>query len=206
MSVHDAAEQLGAEVWSLGLVMNDEQLKQLARFEELLLGRGIPLGLISEGDSARLRTRHVLDSLRAAPVVSPTDRTAYDLGSGAGLPGIPVAIARPALSVEMVESRGTRAAFLEMVAGELGLANVSVTTSRAEELGEPRDLCFARALAGLTRSWALARPLLGPRGRLVYFAGRSTAPDAPVPGAASTLVLRHAVLESAGPLVIMARQ
>ncbi|MGQ0668693.1 MAG: 16S rRNA (guanine(527)-N(7))-methyltransferase RsmG [Actinomycetota bacterium] len=206
MSVDDAAEQLGADVSSLGLAMNEEQLRQLARFEDLLLSRGIPLGLIGEGDSARLRTRHVLDSLRAAVAVLPTDRTAYDLGSGAGLPGIPVAIARPGLSVAMVESRRKRAAFLELVVGELGLANASVAASRVEELEEPRDLCFARAIAGLTRLWAMARPLLGPRGRLVYFAGKSAIPEGPLPGGASTLVLRHAVLESNGPLVIMARQ
>ena len=206
MSVHDAAERLGAEVSSLGLAMNEEQLRQLARFEDLLVTRGIPLGLIGEGDSARLRTRHVLDSLRAAVAVLPTDRTAYDLGSGAGLPGIPVAIARPGLSIAMVESRRKRAAFLELVVGELGLANASVAASRVDELGEPRDLCFARAIAGLTRSWAMARPLLGPRGRLVYFSGKRAVPDEPLPGAASTLVLRHAVLESNGPLVIMARQ
>src|SRR3990172_7871353 len=119
-------------------------------------------------DPDRLRRRHVLDCLRAASVVSSQDLDAYDLGSGAGLPGVVVAIARPDLRITLVEARRRRAAFLELAAQQLHLENVTVAAARLETLIEPVDLCFARALAPLPRAWTLAEPLLRPGGRLVY--------------------------------------
>ncbi len=190
---------------ALGVPLSEEQTDRLVAYERLLLDRAVPLGLIAEGDASRVRTRHVLDSLRAAVAVRPGDRDAYDLGSGAGLPGVVVAVARPALSVILVETLRRRGAFLELVAEELGLANVSVVTGRLKRLSEPVDLCFARALASLERSWEISRLLLRPRGRLVYFGGRGLRDPGPLPGASSVEVVRTSMLESSGPLVIMAR-
>jgi 16S rRNA (guanine527-N7)-methyltransferase len=181
------------------------QAETLDRYEALLRARAVPAGMISSDDASRLRERHLDDSLRAAAAVTAGDREAYDLGSGAGLPGVVVAIARPHLHVTLVERRRTRAAFLELVVDELHLPNASVFPGGLDQLATPVDVVFARALAPITRSWALAEPLLGPGGRLVYFAGAGFDPRTELPEGVDAIVL-HAALAPSGPLVIMARQ
>ncbi len=188
----------------LGVTLSSSQVASLALFETLLLEHAVPGGMVAEADAGRVRARHLLDSLRAAAAVSGSDRDAYDLGSGAGLPGIVVAIARPALSVALVETRARRVAFLELAVERLALDNASVLRSRIEDLRDTVDLCFARALAPLPRAWALAEPLLRPSGRLVYFAGEGASVPDEIAGA-STRILSTSVLERGGPLVIMAR-
>jgi 16S rRNA (guanine527-N7)-methyltransferase len=190
---------------ALDLELAPEQLDMLEAFEGMIRERAILLGMVAASDAERLRERHVKDSLRAAAVVSPADRTAYDLGSGAGLPGVAVAIACPDLRVTLVESRRPRAAFLQLVVDRLGLSNANVSNERVETLTEPVDLCFSRAFARVGVAWRAADRLLVPGGRLVYFAGerfdRSELPD----GITSTLVTTTALARS-GPLVIMSRQ
>lgn len=190
---------------SLGLELSLGAADRLVRFEALIRERGIPLGLVSSGDADRIMERHVLDSLRAAVAVEAGDASAYDLGAGGGLPGLVVAIARPRLAVRLVEARRRRAAFLELAVEELGVVNAAVIPGRVEELEEPVDLCFARALASPAESWSLARGLLRAGGRLVYFAGAHFDLPDELPGAREIRVLETAVLESTGPLVIMAR-
>jgi 16S rRNA (guanine527-N7)-methyltransferase len=179
---------------------------QLRRYKALLRDRAIPLGLIGAADRDRLWDRHILDSLRGVAAVRPEDADAYDLGSGAGLPGIPVAIACPDLLMRVVDSRRNRAAFLELVVEELGLENVRVVAGRVEDLAEPVDLCFARAFADARSAWDAAAPRLRTGGRLVYFAGESfeDAFDLP-PGVVRSNPLSSA-LARAGTLVIMTRQ
>ncbi len=181
------------------------QAQALERYEELLRERAVVAGMISDEDASRLRERHLEDSLRAAAAVTPRDRDAYDLGSGAGLPGVVVAIARPWLHLTLVERRRSRAAFLELTVDELPLPNASVFAGGAEELEEPVDVVFARALAPSGRSWELAEPLLRPEGRLVYFAGAGFDPHVDLPvGVDATIVFGS--LAPSGPLVIMTRQ
>jgi 16S rRNA (guanine527-N7)-methyltransferase len=195
--------------WDLSAVtereLDPKQFEKLEAFESLIRERAIPLGMVATADSGRLRQRHLLDSLRAAAAVLDTDRTAYDLGSGAGLPGVVVAIACPDLQMALVESRRPRAAFLQLVVDRLGLANTTVRNERVETLSEKVDLCFSRAYARVGVAWRAADRLLVPGGRLVYFAGerfdRSELPE----DAVSTLVTTSALARS-GPLVIMSRQ
>ena len=146
-----------------------------------------------------------MDSLRAATVVSATERTAYDLGSGAGLPGVVVAIACPDLQVTLVESRRPRSAFLQLVLDRLELTNGAVSNVRAETLDGPVDLCFSRAFARVGVAWDAADRLLASGGRLIYFAGERFDPSELPESAASTLVTTSALARS-GPLVIMSRQ
>ncbi len=190
---------------ALGLELTSQQLDDIGAFEVLIRERAIPLGMVAKADKIRLRERHVLDSLRAAAVVSAADRTAYDFGSGAGLPGVVVAIACPHLLMTLVESRRPRAAFLQLVVDRLGLKSTIVRDERVETLREPVDLCFSRAFARVGVAWRAAERLLTPGGRLVYFAGerfdRSELPE----DAVSTLVTTSALARS-GPLVIMSRQ
>lgn len=202
MKQTDIAEFAGA----LGLSASETQIALIARFEEILLGeRGKSLGLISRDDRDRARERHILDCMRAA-VPAPTTGLAYDLGSGGGLPGVVVGILRPRLSLKLVERRSLRAAFLEWVVDEMSLPNVEVAAGGIEDLPAGlADACFARALAPLAGSWALAADLLRAGGTLVYFAGeKSEVPDS-LPKARSIQVLPSEVLESAGPLAIITR-
>lgn len=185
---------------ALGIELPPGAPEQLSTFEDLLLTRGAPMGLVAPGDVPRLRERHFLDSLRGARLIEPGDRAGYDLGSGGGLPGIVIAIARPAASLVLVEVRRNRAAFLTDAVRELGLANVVVYPRRAETLRERRDVCLARAFAPLARTWELAGRLLRPGGRLLYWAGVRFDPERDIPPGV-TVELHTSSLEGAGAIV-----
>jgi 16S rRNA (guanine527-N7)-methyltransferase len=198
-------DELGDFARSIGVELHGTAAEGLVAFEEILAERAVRLGLIARSDRGRILPRHVMDSLRAVVAVRPGDGFAYDLGSGAGLPGIVVAIARPALRMALVEPRKARVAFLELAIERLDLRNTSVVPRRIQEVTETADLCFARAFAPLDAAWEAALPRLRAGGRLVYFAGAgSTRAEAP-PGARSVEVVETPVLESAGPLIIMGR-
>ena len=199
------AEILLGQAAELGVTLDASQVATLLRYEDLLARRAVPVGAVARSDATRIRERHILDCLRAAPLVHEDD-VACDLGSGAGLPGIVVAVAEPCIRVLLVESRATRAAFLEFAVQELGLSNAEVVVGRAEELRRELDACFARAFAPLPLAWSVARGILRPGGRLIYFAGAELGDPAVPDGAALEAVVRTPVLESAGPLVIMTRQ
>jgi 16S rRNA (guanine527-N7)-methyltransferase len=177
----------------------------LGQFEQLLLLKAVPLGLVAASDAQRIRTRHVLDCLRAVLAIGDRVKDAYDLGSGAGLPGLVLAVALPDLHVGLVEPRRRKVAFLELAVECLGLANVDVLSVRAEDLEEPVDLCLARAFAPATRAWRVASRVLRPGGALVYFAGEQFDPAEVPPGTVSRMVAAS-LLESTGPLVIMTEQ
>jgi len=203
---HVKHEGLIAAAADLGIALSPEQEVQLLAYEALLGEKAATLGMIAKGDLPRLRERHLLDSLRGSLAVVGADRAAADLGSGAGLPGIVVAIARPGLTVTLAETRQQRIAFLELVAASLGLANVRVHGARAELLSGAMDLCFARAFKDAATSWKVAEPLLVPGGRLVYFAGAGFQPARDLPPTATWSMLPTSSLARSGPLVIMTRQ
>ncbi len=192
-------------VRSLGVSCSPGQAQSLLAFESLLRERAVSLGLVARSDAGRLLERHVLDSLRAAPVIRSVERDVADIGSGAGLPGIPVAIVRPDLRVSLVEARRRAAAFLELAVERLSLENVEVVAGRVEQLDREFDVCLARAFGPLDRTWRAVAGILRPSGRLVYFGGRRFRPPRSPEGAV-VRVLETAVLESGGPLVIMSRQ
>ena len=182
------------------------QQDRLQLFESLLRERAVQLGMIAESDLSRLRERHIDDCLRAATLVGPQDARACDLGSGAGLPGIVVAIARPLLLVILAEARRGRASFLELAVERLGLENAQVHAGRVQELQGPVDLCFARAFGPARAAWRAAEPLLGPAGRLVYFGGRNFDAARDAPEHVRVEVRAGLPIERFGPLVIMTRQ
>jgi 16S rRNA (guanine527-N7)-methyltransferase len=149
------------------------------RYVELLAGPGAGRGLIGPREADRLWERHMLNSAVLGELV-PDGYQVLDVGSGAGLPGIPLALARPDLAIVLLEPMARRVAWLQDVVAELGLA-VSVHRGRAEdpqvrdELGG-QDVVTARAVAPLGRlaSWCL--PLVAPGGRLLAVKG-ATAGD-----------------------------
>jgi 16S rRNA (guanine527-N7)-methyltransferase len=203
---HSDADALVTQARELGSTLTLQAAEALLLYERLLRNPGIDLGMVAPSDGPRIRTRHILDSLRAVGTIRPGDVDAYDLGSGGGLPGVVIAAAAPELKVGLVETRRRRVAFLELAIERLGLPNASAIPSRIEDLSEPVDVCFARALAPIADCWALGFPLLRAGGRLVYFAGDRADPGFVVPAGVEIEVLETPVLESAGPLVIMTQQ
>lgn len=123
-------------------------------------------------DPREMVTRHLLDSLAMHRYVVDSGALA-DLGTGPGLPGIPMAIAKPQLQVTLVESNGKKARFLREAVRTLGLVNARVAESRAEALDEPGayDAITARALDVLTGIIAVGGHLLKPGGRLLAMKG-----------------------------------
>ncbi|HEY6567286.1 MAG TPA: 16S rRNA (guanine(527)-N(7))-methyltransferase RsmG [Actinomycetota bacterium] len=190
----------------LGVELDGIQIDLLESYEGLLIDTAIPRGMIARTDAPRLRERHLLDCLRAAPLIGPSPDTACDLGSGAGLPGIPLAIVRPDIRFTLVEVRRNRALFLERVVSELGLTNVSVHGRRLETYRATADLCFARAYADAKSAWAAASRLLTGDGRLIYWAGESFVIGTDAPPDALTELFPTSALARSGPLAIMSPQ
>ncbi len=147
------------------------------RYAEFLAGPGVERGLIGPREVERLWDRHLLNCAVMAEVIS-RDAKVIDIGSGAGLPGIVLAIVRPDLSVTLLEPLLRRTAFLQECVGLLELPNVEVRRARAEEvIGEyAADVVTARAVARLDRLAGWALPLLRPGGELLALKGeRATA-------------------------------
>ncbi|MEO8364712.1 MAG: 16S rRNA (guanine(527)-N(7))-methyltransferase RsmG [Pseudoxanthomonas sp.] len=122
-------------------------------------------------DPGEMVTRHLLDSLAMHTFVG--DGTLADLGTGPGLPGIPLAMAKPQLQVTLVESSGKKARFLREAVRRLGLGNARVAESRAEALQEPGayDVITARALDTLAGIIKVGGHLLKPGGKLLAMKG-----------------------------------
>jgi 16S rRNA (guanine527-N7)-methyltransferase len=190
----------------LGFRIDAPMASRLDRYEQLLLEKALPLGMIGRGDGGQLRERHVVDSLRGATLLGPGPGRVVDLGSGAGLPGIPLAIARQDLTFCLADLRKRRVAFMELVVDSLGLSNVTVFAGKVEQLTGPFDGCLSRAFAEVDRAWTIAERLLSPTGKLLFWAGRSFDAGAGVPAGARMSVSAAPGLADAGPVVIMSRQ
>ena len=154
-----------------------EHLTTVTAYAALLCDDGTVRGLIGPREVSRVWERHVLNSAVLAELVD-QGRSVCDVGSGAGLPGIPLAIARPDLSVTLVEPLLRRTRFLEEAVGRLGLANVRVVRARADELHgtEEFDVVTSRAVAPLDRLARWSLPLVRRGGAMLAIKG-SSAPE-----------------------------
>ncbi len=139
---------------------------------------GVVRGLIGPREAPRLWERHLLNCAVVAEAV-PQNARVCDIGSGAGLPGIPVALARPDVQVTLVEPLLRRTTFLEEVVAELGLDNVEVVRARAEELHGARsfDVVTSRAVAPLPKLLRWSVPLVRPGGLVLAMKGSSAAEE-----------------------------
>ena len=140
-------------------------------FTANLADQGEERGLIGPLELPRLWSRHILNSAIVAPLLHPG--VVGDVGSGAGLPGLVLAIARPDVSFVLIEPMERRVAWLTEQVDELGLQNVSVVRARAEEvrLSEPLDQVTARAVSAFRKLLPLTAPLLRDGGELVLMKG-----------------------------------
>lgn len=140
-------------------------------FAANLAEQGEERGLIGPLELPRLWSRHILNCAIVAPLLRPG--VVGDVGSGAGLPGLVLAIARPDVSFVLIEPMERRVAWLNEQVAELGLDNVSVVRARAEEarLGEPLDQVTARAVSAFRKLLPLTAPLLRHGGELVLMKG-----------------------------------
>lgn len=149
------------------------------RYAGWLAGAGVERGLIGPREAERLWPRHLLNCVAVAALI-PRGSHVLDLGSGAGLPGIVLAIARPDLQITLVEPMQRRIAFLDEVRSDLSLSNVETRRARAEDLATARlsaDIVTARAVAPVDRLAALAAPLLRAGGRLLAVKGSAAASE-----------------------------
>jgi 16S rRNA (guanine527-N7)-methyltransferase len=155
---------------------------RLAAYVELVRSYAPRLDLVSPHDLDRFYERHVADSLRLAPLLDElSPGPAVDVGSGAGLPGIPLAVVSPGREWRLLEPRRRRAAFLEEVVRELELGCEVLTVAAEEAARDPRlasahALATARALAPPERTLELLLPLVAPGGAGAIFLGSGRPP------------------------------
>jgi len=163
-----------------GVALDRAQCERLWAYEGLLKAWSERVRLVSRGDRDHVRQRHLLDCLSASPHLSPAPCRLLDLGSGAGLPGIVLHVARPGQQTVLLESARMKVLFLRHVREELGLDDLEVVHGRAESeevlnVHEGRYGCVTvRAVGSLDRIWELSRPFLTPSGQMAAFKG----PDA----------------------------
>jgi len=153
-------------------------------YADLLATDGVTRGLIGPRETGRLWERHLLNCAALTDAL-PAGATVCDLGSGAGLPGLVVAIRRPDLRVTLVEPLLRRTTFLAEAVERLGLSGVEVVRGRAEELHGSRrfDVVTSRAVAPLPRLLDWSMPLVEPGGAMVAMKGASAAEEVAAAGA-----------------------
>lgn len=152
--------------------MFHDQLPLVSRYAGILATDGVERGMIGPREVPRLWDRHLVNSGVVLPRL-PQGATVADVGSGAGLPGLVWAIGRPDLDVTLIEPLLRRTTFLDEVVAELGLSNVRVLRSRAEDVDETFDVVTARAVAALEKLAKWCMPLVKPGGVLLALKGQS---------------------------------
>lgn len=149
-----------------------EHLELAQRYADILATAGVERGMIGPREVPRLWDRHLLNSAVVVPRI-PQGATVADVGTGAGLPGLVWAIARPDLKITLIEPLLRRTTFLDEVVEELGLSQVRVVRARAEDADEQFDVVTARAVAALEKLAKWCMPLVAPGGVLLALKGQS---------------------------------
>ena len=163
--------QLAAGIAALGLALPEGAEAELLAYLALLDKWNRVYNLTAVRDTERMVSHHLLDSLAAVPFFG--GEAVLDVGSGGGLPGIPLAIARPELQVTLIDSIAKKTAFLLQAKAELGLANLNVVTSRVEDFRPSTrfDIITSRAFSDLKEFVTLTRHLLKPGGHWLAMKG-----------------------------------
>lgn len=166
------AENIAAGVDQLGQDLPDGAVRKLTLLLTELQRWNRRINLTAIRDAREMVSAHILDSLAVRPFLK--GPRIIDIGTGAGFPGLPLAIAEPGFAFVLLDSNGKRISFVNHVIGELGLTNVEALKARAEDYAPA--MCFntviARALASLPRLVELAAHLVGEDGQLLALKGR----------------------------------
>ena len=168
-------KRLDAGLSALGIALDDRAIARLLDYVDLLERWNAAYNLTAVRDPAEMVTRHLVDSLAILPYVS--GATLADLGSGAGLPGIPLAIAVPARETLLVDSNGKKARFLREAVRRLDLEHVRVAESRVEDVAGTFECITARAFASLADMLRWGGHLLAPGGVWLAMKGRIDAAE-----------------------------
>lgn len=212
---------------SYGLEFDPGDLDRLGRYLALLLEANKSFNLTAVRDPDEAWTRHVFDSLTLLPLLAELAEGArvIDVGSGGGLPGIPLAVTLPALSFTLLEATGKKAAFLRQTVGELGLRNIDVLQERAEGAGHDRgersrggrrgghreayDAAVARAVGRLATLAELCIPLVRVNGQVLLVKGQRAEEElAEARGALALLQTEHSgtIETPTGRIVVLTKR
>ena len=181
----DAAEAVLRDgLGALGLSLSDAQVRQLLDYQSLIGKWNKVYNLTAVRDPAEMLTHHLLDSLAA---VAPLQKhlqsrglataSLLDVGSGAGLPGVVLAICCPNLAVTCVDTVGKKAAFIKQAALALGLGNLTGLHARVETLTQPFDVICSRAFASLVDFTSWSQAALAPGGAWMALKGKHPAEE-----------------------------
>lgn len=202
---------------ALGLAFDPGDLERLERYLGLLLEANQRFNLTAVIDPAQAWMRHLLDALTLVPILESCEaERVIDVGSGGGVPGIPLAIVRPSMAMTLLEATGKKAAFLEATAQALGLDNVTVLRERAETAGQDHrrwreqfDAVLARAVGPLPTLLELTLPLAKVGGLVLAIKGEKAPQE--IEAAKQALHALHArVIESlrtpTGTIVVVEKE
>jgi 16S rRNA (guanine527-N7)-methyltransferase len=200
----------------LGIRLTDDQLGSYQAYYETLIDWNQRVNLTRITDYEEVQTKHFLDSLSCWDVIrrawNISDKgtdvrlQAIDVGSGGGFPGVVLKIASPALRLTLLEAKGKKAEFLQVLVERLGLADVVVIRARAEEVGrdarhrERYDLALARALAGMATLAELTLPLVRVGGLVIAQKGENPASE--VETAQKAIFALGGQIEEIAPVVV----
>lgn len=157
---------------ALGLTLPADAERRLLDYLRLLAKWSSAYNLTAVRDPSEMVTRHLLDSLAVAPHVRGPE--VLDIGTGAGLPGIPLALALPEFAFTLLDSNAKKTRFVTQAVAELGLTNVCVVNARAEDFHPPRPFAtlIARAFASIPDMLAACAHLCAPGGRILAMKGK----------------------------------
>ena len=158
---------------AMGVALEPEAVDKLLAYQALMIKWNRTYNLTAIRDPEEMLVQHLLDSLVVAPLLPMGLKTLADVGSGGGLPGIPLAIARPEIQVTLIETSSKKSAFQQQVKIELGLSNVSIYSGRVEdyETKGSFDGVVSRAFAELKDFVNWSGDLAKPEGRLYAMKG-----------------------------------
>lgn len=170
MTVQRVKEELKRFLSERGIELSSDQVKLLDFYRMLILDWSERINIVSKGDVERLEEIHFADSIAPQSLIPEGSKVA-DWGSGGGLPGIPLAIARPDIHVTLIESRHNKAAFLNKASKELGLKNLALFPERGERLDESFEVITVRAVGRIKELLPLIASYLEAKGMTLFYKG-----------------------------------